>query len=62
MKHVNREGESGPVPSRSDRFYCIADEWYFTAREGQTHGPFDSKEEAEASLTLFLSFVPKYGQ
>jgi len=62
MDPENRHGESGPVPNRSDRFFCIADDWYFTTREGQTHGPFDSRAEADASLTLFLSHVPKYGR
>jgi hypothetical protein len=62
MERINREGEHGSTPSRSDRFFRVEHEWYFTTREGQTHGPFDSKEEADASLTLFLSHVPKYGR
>ena len=62
MDLVNRDGEYGPVPSRSSRFFCTNGEWYFTTREGQTHGPFDSREEADASLELFLSHVPTYGQ
>lgn len=58
----NRSGERGPVPARTDRFYCRDGEWYFTTREGQTHGPFDSLEEADASLALFLSAPARYGR
>jgi len=49
----SRKGESGPVPFRSGRIFSIGPEWYFAAREGD-HGPFFSKEEAEAALALFL--------
>ncbi len=59
MEQINRRGETGSVPLRSDRFFCIAGEWYFTTREGQTHGPFDSRDEANESLSLFLSAIPK---
>jgi hypothetical protein len=42
---------------RSERFYCIGGQWFFTCREGREHGPFDSKKDAEAELMMFLRHV-----
>jgi len=51
--NTTRKGESGPVPFRSGRLFNVGSEWYFATREGD-RGPFPSREEAEATLTLFL--------
>ncbi len=48
-----RKGESGPAPFRSGRMFSIGTEWYFATREGD-RGPFQSREEAEAELALYL--------
>jgi len=53
----NRKGESGSFPFRSGRFFSVEGKWFFTTREGVDHGPFGSKEEAEAELSLFLRGV-----
>jgi hypothetical protein len=50
----HRKGESGPVPFRSGRLFSVGDKWYFATREGTDQGPFESKEDAEAELRLFL--------
>jgi hypothetical protein len=50
----NRKGEQGSFPFRSGRFFSVEGRWFFTTREGVDHGPYASKEEAEAELTLFL--------
>lgn len=50
---ITRKGENGHPPFRSGRMFSIGAQWYFATREGD-HGPFPSKEEAEAELALFL--------
>ncbi|MDX1804830.1 MAG: DUF6316 family protein [Alcanivorax sp.] len=39
---------------RSDRFFCEGTNWYFCTREGTTEGPFESKEDAQQELFLYL--------
>ncbi|HEY9035577.1 MAG TPA: DUF6316 family protein [Pseudomonadales bacterium] len=53
----HRDGEDGPVPIRSGRFYCENGQWFFTTREGKPIGPFHTKEEAEHALIAFLDFI-----
>ena len=59
---THRRGEQGSVPFRSGRFFNIDTRWYFSCREGMDHGPFDSKEEAEAALMLFIRELNTYDQ
>ena len=42
---------------RSDRFFCEGNNWYFSTREGTTEGPFESKEDAQQELFLYLRRV-----
>lgn len=49
-----REGEGEGTYFRSDRFYCINCEWFFTTREGREMGPFDDHKEADAELILYV--------
>lgn len=51
---TKRKGEDGHSPFRSERVFNVGAEWYFSTREGKDVGPFESKDEAEAELTLFL--------
>jgi hypothetical protein len=50
----NRMSESGSVPFRSDRIFCIKDEWFFAIRRGPDHGPYASQEEAQQALVAFI--------
>ncbi len=53
-----REGDGGSTaPIRSDRFFKVNGEWFFNIREGETLGPFHSKDEAEGALANFLEFI-----
>ena len=52
-----RKGESGIIPFRTGRFFNIETNWYFSTREGIDHGPFESKQQAEMSLSDFLDNV-----
>jgi len=54
---TNRDGEAGPVPVRSGRFYTENGLWYVTTREGKPIGPFNTREEAEDALIAFLEFI-----
>lgn len=60
MSH--RVGEGDRTHFRSDRFYQENGKWFFSTRENFMNGPFDSKKEAEAELTLYMrrlhDFVP----
>jgi Domain of unknown function (DUF6316) len=52
-----RNGESGAVPIRTDRFFAVNSAWYFATREGASIGPFENKGEAQKGLTDFLDFI-----
>lgn len=56
---ANRIGESGEVPFRSDRFFTVDKQWYFSTREGFDSGPYATKERAKMSLERFLKVVQK---
>ncbi|WP_369602885.1 DUF6316 family protein [Hahella sp. SMD15-11] len=57
--YMNREGEEGPVPFRSDRFFCVAGKWHFTTREGVEIGPFSSRERAQEGLKAYIRIARK---
>ena len=37
--HANRNGEFGPTPRRTRRFYNNGKNWSFMTRDGKHHGP-----------------------
>ena len=57
MDQVNRAGETGPIPTRSDRFYLLENQWFFATREGAPIGPFETRAEGERGLVDFLEFL-----
>ncbi len=54
---VHRSGEDGAIPFRSGRFFNIDSNWYFSCREGEIQGPYSSRDEAEAALSLYIRDV-----
>ena len=50
-----RLNENQAAPYRSDRFYCVNDEWYFAIRRGPDQGPYPSKEAAQGALKKFIA-------
>ncbi len=50
----NRHGEKRKMRFRSDRLFVADSQWYFSTREGEERGPFDTKEKAEAELVRYL--------
>lgn len=56
--NVNRKNEQGSnIPTRSDRFFAVNSQWYFSTREGVSIGPYSDKKEATAGLSLFIEYV-----
>lgn len=51
---TRREGESDRTWFRIDRFYCSNGKWYFSSRNYQNHGPFDTRSDAETELLFFM--------
>lgn len=49
-----REGEEEKTRFRSDRFFCEDGSWFFTTRENTVQGPFESRDDAERELALYL--------
>lgn len=51
---ASREGENDKTWFRSDRFFCEEGKWFFTTRENTIKGPYDSRDEAEQELMMYL--------
>jgi hypothetical protein len=49
-----RKGEGEKHWFRSDRFFKVGNDWFFTTREQKDVGPFTSQSEAEHGLGLFV--------
>lgn len=57
LQTAHREGETGQLPPRTDRFFSIQGEWFFATREGTSIGPFENKDEALKGLDDFIEFI-----
>lgn len=58
----HRSGEQGAIPFRSGRFFNIESDWYFACRGQQNQGPYNSRQEAEAALTLYIREIKTQDQ
>ena len=55
MKTSCRNGEQGEkLWYRSDRFFVVNNQWYFSTREKIDVGPFGSESSAQNGLGLFI--------
>ena len=54
---MNRLGETGMCPQRTERFFKKDSYWYYSTREGVDIGPFDSQRAAEAGVNDFINFI-----
>lgn len=53
-----RTGENpGKAWYRSDRFFSMNGQWFFTTREHRDMGPFTSRREAEIELAVFIRHI-----
>jgi len=57
MPSLNRTGEQGSIPARSERFLQKDNYWYYTTREGVQIGPFDLPKDAELGVGEFIGFI-----
>ncbi len=37
-----------------DRFYRVGDDWFFAIRRGVDQGPYQTREDAQRALRLFI--------
>jgi hypothetical protein len=49
-----REGEANKFWFRSDRFFSVENQWFFTTREQRDVGPYSSRTDADHGLSLFI--------
>jgi hypothetical protein len=42
---------------RSQRFFNEGSQWYFTTRENTIEGPYESRDEADQELMMYLRGV-----
>jgi len=54
---MNRENEDDGIFFRSERFYKINGEYYFSTREGVEVGPYGSKVDAASGLDRFIQSI-----
>ena len=52
---AKRTGETPAIRFRTDRFYRINSNWYFSTREGIEMGPYADRFEAEEALSELFS-------
>ena len=52
-----RTGENGLLPFRTRRIFNVGVKWFFAVRESNDCGPFESMEDAQVELNLFLAEV-----
>ena len=50
-----RQTDTTPVQRfRTDRFFLVSGQWYFSTRENRDFGPFQNRSEAENKLIQYL--------
>ena len=54
---AKRYDDEGRVYFSSDRFYMVDTRYYFSTREGEEVGPFETKEDAIAALDHYIDCV-----
>ena len=53
------DGDSDKRYFQVDRFVQQNGEWFYTTREGDERGPFESKEEAKGDLLVYIRHKKK---
>jgi len=48
------DGDEGKFQFQMDRFVQQNGEWFYQTREGEERGPFESKQEAEGDMIVYL--------
>lgn len=53
------DGAADKLYFQMDRFVQQNGEWYYTTREGEERGPFESRADAEGDLILYMQHLRK---
>lgn len=53
------DGENGKLYFQMDRFVQQNGEWFYTTREGEERGPFESRADAKGDLILYIQRMRK---
>ena len=53
----NSDAEDEKTHFQMDRFVHQNGEWFYTTREGEEKGPFESKEDAEGDLITYIRHI-----
>lgn len=48
------DGEESKTFFQMDRFVQMNGQWFYTTREGEERGPFDSRADAEGDLIAYI--------
>jgi len=53
---VNRktDSEDEKIHFQMDRLVQLNGEWFYTTREGEERGPFESKDDAEGDMLFYI--------
>lgn len=57
-----RSGEVANTHFRTNRYFCISGNWYFSTRENLQIGPFESRDDAEVEMMFFMRHLRENGQ
>ena len=57
LSAINREGETGPIPNRGERFFQLNNDWFFATREGSMVGPYSTRDSAGLGLADYIDFI-----
>jgi len=50
----NTDGENEKLHFQMDRLVQQNGEWFYMTREGEEKGPFESREDAEGDLAVYI--------
>ncbi|WNO09486.1 DUF6316 family protein [Teredinibacter sp. KSP-S5-2] len=51
---THRNGEQQQTWFRTDRFFVVDGDWYFSTREGHDIGPYGTRKLAESGLKVYI--------
>lgn len=56
----SRRGETPKTFFRSDRYYTIGSDWYFSTREGNNVGPFRTRQAAAQAVVKYVDGLKQH--
>lgn len=48
------DGDTTRTFFRSDRFFAVSSQWFFSTREAGDRGPFETQDQAKQALQTYL--------